>query len=548
MGVEIYAVYQRALAYRGAVDFDDLIRLAVEALELDPMLLERLRQRWPYILEDEAQDSSRLQEKILRLLTGPRGNWVRVGDPNQAIYETFTTANPRYLREFMQEPGVTPAELPNSGRSSQSIIDLANGLINWVNQSHPEPALRHALAPPLIQPTPPGDPQPNPPDDPDSIHLYGKELTAEREAENIVRSVERWLEENPDSTAAILVPRNTRGFDISKRLEKAGVEYIELLRSAHETRETAGALGDILAYLADPKNPRWLSRSFEIWRRADQEEEESARRLKRWSRILRNCRRPEDYVWPAAGQDWLEEINLFDQDPEAYQALSAFREIIQRWQEATLLPVDQLILTLAQDLFQEPDDLALAHKLAVVLRRTHLTNPTWRLLELTGELRLIAQNQRRFLGFSQDDLNFDPDAHQGKAVVTTVHKAKGLEWDRVYLVSVNNYDYPSAQPFDRYISEKWFIRDHLDIQAEALAQLEGLINPDAFDGYVEGQASQAARLEYAGERLRLFYVGITRARRELVVTWNNGRKGDNLQALPFEALQGRWEGWMNDTP
>jgi DNA helicase-2/ATP-dependent DNA helicase PcrA len=99
MGLAIYTDYQRALTYRGAVDFDDLIRLAIDLLENDPEFLERLRYRWPYILEDEAQDSSKLQEQILRLLAGPqgkesRGNWVRVGDPNQAIFETFTTASP----------------------------------------------------------------------------------------------------------------------------------------------------------------------------------------------------------------------------------------------------------------------------------------------------------------------------------------------------------------------------------------------------------------------------------------------------------------------
>ena len=105
MGAEIYADYQRSLAYRGVVDFDDLIRLALEALRRDADYLARLRQRWPYILEDEAQDSSELQEKILRLLAGERGNWVRVGDPNQAIYDTFTTANPRFLRSYLEETG-----------------------------------------------------------------------------------------------------------------------------------------------------------------------------------------------------------------------------------------------------------------------------------------------------------------------------------------------------------------------------------------------------------------------------------------------------------
>ena len=72
MGLAIYTDYQRALSYRGAVDYDDLIRLALEALQLDGEYLKRLQARWPFILEDEAQDSSRLQEKILRLLTEQR--------------------------------------------------------------------------------------------------------------------------------------------------------------------------------------------------------------------------------------------------------------------------------------------------------------------------------------------------------------------------------------------------------------------------------------------------------------------------------------------
>ncbi len=145
MGLEIYHDYQRALNYRGAVDFDDLIRLALQALRCDPDFLARLRHRWRYILEDEAQDSSRLQEEILRLLVGENGNWVRVGDPNQAIFETFTTANPAYLLDFMQEKGVISRTLPNSGRSSHTIIRLANYLTDWTRTRHPNPALRHAL-------------------------------------------------------------------------------------------------------------------------------------------------------------------------------------------------------------------------------------------------------------------------------------------------------------------------------------------------------------------------------------------------------------------
>ena len=102
IGTEIYTRYQRALAYQCAVDFDDLIWLAYRSLDSDNDFLMRLQYRWPYILEDEAQDSSELQEQILRLLVGEEGNWVRVGDPNQAIFESFTTADPKYLQDFIQ--------------------------------------------------------------------------------------------------------------------------------------------------------------------------------------------------------------------------------------------------------------------------------------------------------------------------------------------------------------------------------------------------------------------------------------------------------------
>ena len=101
---------------------------------------------------------------------------------------------------------------------------------------------------------------------------------------------------------------------------------------------------------------------------------------------------------------------------------------------------------------------------------------------------------------------------------------------------VNNYDFPSAQAYDRYISEKWFIRDRLDLQAETLEQLNHLHTPEAFDWYEPGHATEKSRLDYAAERLRLLYVGITRAKKELIITWNTGRTGDASPALPLTAL------------
>lgn len=540
MGWAIYADYQRALAYRGAVDFDDLIRLAYQILEADADYLARLQYRFPYILEDEAQDSSRIQEQILRKLAG-HGNWVRVGDPNQAIFETFTTADPRLLKDFIAREADYKMELPVSGRSQPFIIDLANQLIDWVNGAHPADSCRDALTIPYIQPTDPGDPQPNPEPDPKGIRIIGKKHTPEEEIEAVVNSIEKWLPGHLDWTAAVLVPRNARGVEVVDALRKRGIPFVEMINSTLNTRNTAGAIANVIGYLADPASPRKLSIAYQVWRRAWREDEGQKGLYTRVAELLRKVGKVEEYLFPAENDDIRETFPSLD-DSESDQSVAdellAFREVIRRWQGTTLLPIDQMILTLSQELFTEPADLALAHKLALVLRQSANQHPDWRLPELTAELGVIAKNERRFIGFSSDDSGFDPERYRGRVVVTTMHKAKGLEWDRVYLMSVNNYDFPSLQPYDRYISEKWFIRSGLNLEAEALGQLNALEATGEYDWYEEGAETMQARIDYVRERLRLLYVGITRAKRDLILTWNTGRQGDAQRCLPVEALAG----------
>jgi len=338
-------------------------------------------------------------------------------------------------------------------------------------------------------------------------------------------------------------------------LKKHDIPTHELLSSSQSTRAAAGALGNLLAYLSDPSAAVKLARVYEVWRRDWREDSDRRDFMTHVRGLIRKCGQVEAYLSPRPERDWLAGLEKSAQDasgsspdvsgsqaePDVLSELSEFRTLVNRWAAATLLPIDQLILTLAQDLFVEPVDLALAHKLALVLRHAADDHPDWRLPELTGELGLIARNQRRFIGFSSDDAGFNPEAYKGKVVVTTMHKAKGLEWDRVYLTSVNNYDFPSGMPYDRYLSEKWFVRDGLNLEAETLAQLGTLVTSDEYQWYAEGQATQEARLDYVRERLRLFYVGITRAKRELIVTWNSGRQGDAQPSLALEALRGWWE-------
>jgi len=279
MSTSIYQEYQRSLSYRGAVDFDDLIRLALAALRLDPRLLERLRQQWPYILEDEAQDSSRLQEQILSLLAGREGNWVRVGDPNQAIYETFTTADPRYLRDFIAQKGVLNKELPVSGRSTRSIIDLANHLIDWTMNEHPLPEARNALRLPYIRETSPGDRQANPPVESGQITFDMTKYTPAEEIDRVCVHLKNWqanqdrLPEEERETLVVLDLQNDRLVAIATRLREQNLDPVEFLNTTASTRLAAGALANILRYLADPQSARLLAKAFEVWRRVERKNE-----------------------------------------------------------------------------------------------------------------------------------------------------------------------------------------------------------------------------------------------------------------------------------
>ena len=543
IGIQLYQDYQQALNYRGGIDFDDLIRLALQCLKFDSQLVENLRDRWPYILEDEAQDSSQLQQQTLEILTGEFGNWVRVGDPNQAIYESFTTADPHLLIEFLAQPDVISADLPESGRSTHSIIKLANYLIDWTRRDHFNPAARNALTLPYIQSTANNDPQPNPPDDPQAILFVKQKLSAMEELQFITEDVLAWLSENPDQTLAILVPKNTRGYEVVDMLRTKGIDVIDsLLSSATSTRLSAGAIAHILRYLSDPQSSRRLVKAFEVWRREDRADEQAKKLVDTTAALIRKCNHVEAYLWPSEEDAWINSLQLKGDQIFMLEHLIAFREVIQRWQEAVSLPIDQLVLTISQDLFLDPVELAMAHKLAVALRQMNRNHPDWQLPELGDELTVIAKNDRRFLGFSEDDTGFNPENYKGKVVVATMHKAKGLEWDKVYLMSVNNYDFPSGNEYDTFYSEKWFIQNKLNLEAEALAQLQTLIKDDPFNWYQEGKASEKAREDYIRERIRLLYVGITRARKALTVTWNTGRRGDTQEAIPLVALRNFWKG------
>ncbi len=126
---DVYTEYQHRLRRAGAMDFDDLLMVAVELFQKNPDVLEHYRRRFKHVLVDEYQDTNRVQNELVLLLAGGHRNVCVVGDSDQSIYQ-FRGADIRNILEFEEAfPDATVIVLEQNYRSTQTILDAANAVI-----------------------------------------------------------------------------------------------------------------------------------------------------------------------------------------------------------------------------------------------------------------------------------------------------------------------------------------------------------------------------------------------------------------------------------
>ncbi len=127
--IQIYAAYQDRLKRSNALDFGDLILLAVRLLEQHPQVLQRWQERFQWLLVDEYQDTNPVQYRLIRLLAGERRNLCVVGDDDQSIY-SWRGADIRNILEFEKDfPDVTVIRLEQNYRSSGTILKAAGAVV-----------------------------------------------------------------------------------------------------------------------------------------------------------------------------------------------------------------------------------------------------------------------------------------------------------------------------------------------------------------------------------------------------------------------------------
>ena len=537
--LELLVAYIEELNENAWVDFDDLLINTWKLLKSDAEFCQRLSDKWTYVFEDEAQDSNLVQETILKLIAGDDGNLVRVGDSNQAIMGTFTAANPKVFRDFCAKEDVEQESILYSGRSSQDIIDVANYLVDWTQESHPNSACRDALEEQKIQavgseenPTTEG-------------HQVAAEIftTQEEEIDWIVNQAKFELEDNPEQKIGVLVPNSYVQEDVVSALEEEdlAVESVGDLKQGQQF--TISSLIKAIDYLAQPQDEDKLLELLTtvFLRDFSKEEDEIVAKLFKTENI-------EEIIYPLGGQLSAAKLpeELFN-NQQLYQQFNKAREKIKNWLEASVeLPADELLLFVAESLEFEGELLALVQGIALQIRDQLRLNPEYRLIDIMSQLNDLQRSFKQLADKFNKLSGFQPQ--EGVITVLTAHKSKGLEWDTVFVTSIVRDSYPVTLS-DRFRGEfNYLVRGRKNPKAQVEAELERLV-----DGKSYQNSNREAKIKVIKERIRLLYVAITRAEKNLYLSSHYKRRspfGDgwwNINpSLIFQILQQYIEGSHNN--
>ena len=481
---EIYANYQAALQRGNGVDFDDLLLKPYRVLMSDPDIRYRMQDRYQHIMVDEFQDTNALQFELVRVLGDIHRNICVVGDPDQSIY-SWRNAKPENMERLAEVLDACKVfELSESYRSTKTIIAAASGLI-----AHNKRAIERVL----FTNNDEGEP----------VEI-GVTEHPEHEASVILDVVERRVRpktggDGPKEAQlrgdldrfAVLYRTNAQSRAIETECSRRGVQY-RLIGGVrfYERREIKDALA-LLRIVVNPSDETSLRRIINV---------------------------PPRGIGPATLRK-LEEFSVFNtaslldtmllaSDPSASHQLGLGRAALGKVRSfadfVTMLisnsekhyPSDLLDYALKgsgyRDWVNKDEETRLERnenlKELESLAENYSSSddgiePRQALSDLLEHTSLFANVDSMDEGVGADETNVAvPSGTTGAITLITLHQAKGLEFDTVFIAGANEGVLPHAMA--------------LNVQSQ--------------DDY------EAA----CGEERRLMYVGMTRAKRNLHVTWS----------------------------
>ena len=453
---QIYHRYQRLLTNANGVDFGDMVAFCVRLFREVSEVRVYHQDRFRFILVDEYQDTNRAQYMFVRELAAAHGNLCVVGDDDQSIY-SWRGADVRNILDFeAQFPSSTVVRLERNYRSTGNILSSANAIIGKVS-SRAEKVLwtdREDGEPVVI------------------MEAFDEEDEA-RHIANVVREFD-----GNDSTKkdlAIIYRTNAQSRPFEELFVRQGIPY-QLVGATEFYRRRE--VRDVLAYLRAVANPRDLvsfERIVSVPRRGIGSK--TLRTLREWGE--RNGHASGELVRLMA----VEESGIAGLESpfntRATTALAELGRMLRRLDElADELPVGPLVNAIVQEsgydevLDGDPDRSEDRWENVVELQAAASKyddlGPRESLMRYLSEAALVAD---------VDNLTVDEDA----ITLLTAHSAKGLEFDVVCMVGMEEEMFPHVRSYD---------------------------DPAQMD-----------------EERRLAYVALTRAKEQLFVTYTRHRSG-----------------------
>jgi DNA helicase-2/ATP-dependent DNA helicase PcrA len=520
--LDIFSTYRQELRERGLLEYDDMVSRAVMMLETHPEHCERLRKRWPYLLEDEAQDSSPLQERMLRLLAGDGGNLVRVGDANQSILTTFTNSDVEGFRKWLNDPAVTHKfELAGSSRSTETILQVANGLVRRVQRDFPLEACRQsALRNQMIDPIYVDGVLQNPPVSPGSrLGLSARVFEhTDIERNQVLDMAITYLEQHPDKTVAILVGSKNVGYEYALAAVARNFPDNRIIRllSGQDGRAVPviDRITAVLAYLEQPDRPNDLAKALECWS-GDGNSDRVVAALRAYIGETRG--QIESLLYPEPVRDPADILNLPDDlSPEEERTLERLRAV-PGWLDQRLARPHELLGHLSLSLPATEEERRTFDAIITTLSDVPPDPSQSRFDQLKETLKELKSRHRRLRGTHEEHaINIGP----GTLTISTRHQAKGLEWDVVFAIGCDDFWFPASDTHQSIALRPWLgpYDPALTLKAEITHRLAGHTGrPSPSD--LE-RIARADAIERVSEGIRVMYVTITRARRALWISWH----------------------------
>ncbi len=403
----VYAAYESVLRRAGALDFDDLLLRAVQVLDESAEARATWSARFRYILVDEYQDTNRAQFDLLRLLLGPDRNLCVVGDEDQSIYRWRGADVGNILRFAENFPGAQVIRLEQNYRSTQNILDAAGGVVkkNQKRLGKNLEATRGA----------------------GQLLAFFEARDAKAEAEFIAERIAALLAEDSHTHAAVLYRTNAQSRAFEEALLWRAIRYRMLGGFSFYQR---AEVKDVLAYARlamRPDDDVALLRVLNTPPRGIGKVTVDALRTLARERSIS--------LWAAAGEFSQEAAGQRGSAP-----LHGFRELIEKLREDIALPPADFLARVVDrsgylDMLSQresAEDATRADNVRELL--TAVAESTERGETLTDFLERAA-------------LVSDADNYDSRAAVTllTLHSAKGLEFDHVFLTGLEEGVFPHSR-------------------------------------------------------------------------------------------------------